>query len=380
MPRPVPPPPPQPSADETELAVAYLRRVVAVAVLFFTAWALLAYRPDSPLGAYGRKSSQSWMLQAARDIDEAQLRAHPTGRVVWLVGSSILREGFDADLINTQLESRQLPWRVAKFGQDRGATVLANGLLPHLPIREGDVVVHNVAAQNFRSDWLAWTDIPMVRLSRLLAPGEMWSLPELSLPDRLEQASAVPFGFWRWHDETRRGVTAWLTHLPFGQTPQLPKAGYHLRFHNYERGRAFRRGVPKREFAVNGLPDGILDFTDAQVNAAALHDMRAFVARTGADLRLLEIPPSAFAQWRLQNADHRAAWDEWVMAQPERVHAPQLPDADYYDRRHPNFRGRATLSMWLVDWLASDLPTGERQRPPEDSVKIWPWPGPQPEP
>jgi len=378
MPRPVPPPPPQPSAEETVLAVAYVRRVVAMAVVVFFAWALTAYGPQSTLGAYGRSSSQSWMLHAAHQLDESELRAHPTGRVVWLVGSSILREAFDADAINAALAEQEQPWRVVKFGQDRGATALAKGLLPKLPIREGDLVVHNVAAQNFRSDWLAWTNIPMVRLSRMLPPAQMWSLGEISLPERLEQASAFPPSFWRWHDETRRGLTKWLTHLVRGEVPKMPKAGYHLRFHTYERGRAFRRGIPKREFEVNGLPKGILDFSNDQVNAAALAPMRDYVTRQGATFQLLEVPPSVYAQWRLQDAQHRAAWDSWLAQQPEVVFAPQLPDADFYDRRHPNFRGREALSHWLVDWLTHDQPRGARDRPSEASVVDWPWPTPQP--
>jgi len=373
MPRPVPPPPPQPSADETVAAVAYLRRVVTVGVLFFVAWVMVGYGPDHPIGRYGRSSAQSWMVWGALNLDEAALRSHPGEKVVWLVGSSIMREGVDTDTANELLAARGSEWRVAKFCQNRGATVLAAGLIPRLPIREGDVVVHNVAVQNFRSDWLDWTGIPMNRLSRMLSPGEMWALAELPLPDRLEQAAAMPPDFWRWHDETRRGITEFITHLPFGELPKAPGPKVHFRFHTYERGRAFRRGVPKRELEVNGLEEGIVDFSHNQVNAAALAPMRSRVARAGATFRLLDIPPSAYAQWRLQGPITRGQWDDWRSEQPELAYGPQLPDADFYDRRHPNFRGRATFTTWLVDWIEADMPRGEPTRPPEDTIDPWPW-------
>jgi len=373
MPRPVPPPPPQPSADETRLAVTYLHKVVWVGVLFFFAWAWAGYGPAHPLGDYGRVSAQSWMRYGARTLDERALRSHEGGKVVWLVGSSILREAIDADAANQTLAEAGSPWRVAKFSQDRGATALANGLLGYLPIREGDLVLHNVAVQNFRSDWLAWTDIPMKRLSRVLSYGDMWHLTELPLPERIEQAAAVPLDFWRWHDETRRGITELLIHLPTGEWPTPAASRYHFRFHSYERGRAFRKRVPTKEFEVNGLEDGIVDFSSDQLNAAAIAPMRQQVADAGALLRLLDIPPSAFAQWRLQGPETRAAWDTWREAQPDLVYAPQLPEADFYDRRHPNFRGRETLTRWLVEWLESDMPAGSPTRPPESVVEEWPW-------
>lgn len=379
MPRPVPPPPPQPSPEETAVAVAYLRRVVAVGLLFFAAWVLIGYGPRSPIGIYGRKGSQGWMRMAAQDLDEEALRAHRGGRLVWLVGSSILREGIDADAANAALEAQDSTFRVVKFGQDRGATLLAAGLLRHLPIREDDVVVHNVAVQNFRSDWLAWTEIPPTRLSQVLTPGELWGLTELPVQERIEQAAAMPPRFWRWHDETRVGLERWLVALATLDAPGRMEPGYHLRFHRYERGRAFRNGIPPRELDVNGLPEGIVDFSDAQVNAAALTRMRAHVADKGAELRLLDIPPSSFAQWRHQGPQTRAAWDAWRAAQPELVYGPQLDDADYYDRRHPNFRGRAVLTDWLVSWLDSGMPQGTAHRPPEDTVEAWPWPDPPPE-
>ena len=373
MPRPVPPPPPQPSADETVRAVAYLHRVVLAAVLFFAAWVAVGYGPDHPIGQYGRVSAQSWMRWGAATLDESELRTHPGGKVVWLVGSSILREAIDADAANAALAAQGSEWRVAKFSQDRGATALAGGLLRYLPVRSGDVVVHNVAVQNFRSDWLAWTDIPMSRLARVLSPAEMWGLAEQPLPARLEQAAAFPPRFWRWHDETRRGITAFITHLIVGEWPAPARPRFHFSFHTYERGRAFRNKIPTREFAVNGLEEGIVDFSDSQVNAAAIQPMRDHVREAGATLHLLDLPPSAWAQWNLQGPQTRAAWDTWRAAQAELVYGPQLPEADFYDRRHPNFRGRATLTAWLVDWLESGRPAGVATRPSEDQAEAWPW-------
>jgi hypothetical protein len=380
MPRPTPPPPPQPSVDETVLAVAYLRRVVAVGLGFFLAWTALAYGPDSAIGRYGRTSAQSWMRHAVQRLDEPLARSHAGGRIVWLVGSSILREGFDAEAINAELSVRESPYRVLKFGQDRGAGLLAAGLVRRLPVREGDVVVHNVSVQNFRSDWLAWTGIPTDRLSRILSPLELWQLSSIPVQDRLEQAAAWPPRFWAWHEETQEGLTRWWLGLASFTAPRRFRAGYHLRFHTYERGRAFRKGLPPRELATNGLEDGIIRFDPDQVNVVGIDRMRQLVSDRGAELRLLDVPPSDFAQWRLQGPQTRADWDRWRAEQPELVYGPQLDGADYYDRRHPNFRGRAVLSAWLVEWLDGGMPAGHPVRPPESSVREWPWPERPPPP
>lgn len=356
-------------------AVAYLRVTVLVGVLFFVAWAGLAYGPDSGMATWGRKSSQSWMVRKADALDEQALRAHPGGRVVWLVGSSILRESLDIDVVNAGLEAADSPWRVAQFSQGRGAAGLASGMVRRLPIRENDVVVHNIAVQNYRADWLDWTGLPADRMSRMLSPGELWQTREWSLQDRLEQVVAVPWDYWRWHGETMEGLVRWGEHLVVGRTPRPKRPGVYYRYYRWERAGVFKDGPPAWEVERNLLTAGVVDLSARQFNVQGLERLRDYCEDTGAPLVLLDIPPSAFAQWRLETAEVRALWDDWTAAQPELVVAPQLPERDFYDRRHPNFRGREKLSAWLVDWIeAGPGPgPGSRVRPPESQVDPYPW-------
>lgn len=375
MPRPIPPPPPQPSADETVRAVAYLRATVAVGVVFFGAWASLAYGPDSWISKWGRKSSQSWMVAKVETLDEAALRTHDGERVVWLVGSSILRESLDIAALNTSLAEANSVWRVAQFSQGRGAAGLASGMVQRLPIQKDDLVVHNIAVQNYRVDWLSWTGLPADRMSRMLEPADLWHTREWSVQDRLEQGVAVPWNYWRWHAETMEGLIRWGEHLFEGRAPSPKRPGVYYRYYRWERAGAFQQGPPSWEVERNRLTEEVVDLSPRQFNMQGLERLRAHCARVGAPLVLLDIPPSAFAQWRLESAGVREAWDDWTAAQPELVIAPQLEERDFYDRRHPNFRGREKLTAWLVGWLEDGLARGPlpRHRPVESTVMDYPW-------
>lgn len=373
MPRPIPPPPPQPSAEETVHAVRYLRKVVAVGLLFFLVWSQVAYGPASFMAPYGRDSSQSWMIHKVSRIVPAQLRAHDGGHIVWLVGSSILRESLDMVVVNEALEQRGSEYRVKMFCQGRGAAGTASGMVKHLPIEPGDLVIHNVAVQNMRADWLGWTGLPATRMSRMLTPAELWDIHELSLAERLEQAAAVPWNFWRWHDDTRNGLTRWIVALAEGDTPRRKAPGIFNRYSKQERAKIFAEGVPDWEIDRNKLTEDVIDFSDQQFNMQGLARLRAHVSKSDVELVLFDIPPSAYAQWRLESPEVRQTWLEWRSAQPEMVHLPQLPDSHFYDRRHPNFRGREVLSTWLVDWLTEGRPQGSPSIPPESAAIDYPW-------
>jgi len=375
MPRPIPPPPPQPSADETARAVAYLRATVAVGVVFFLAWAGLAYGPDSWMSKWGRKSSQSWMVAKAETLDEAALRSHDGGRVVWLVGSSVLRESLDIAAVNASLQESSSVWRVAQFSQGRGAAGLASGMAQRLPIREDDLVVHNIAVQNYRADWLSWTGLPADRMSRMLGPADLWDTREWSVQDRLEQGVAVPWNFWRWHTDTMDGLVRWGESLVVGRTPRAKRPGVYYRFHRWERAGVFKHGPPSWEVERNLLTEDVVDLSPRQFNMQGLERLRGHCDTIGVPLVLLDIPPSAFAQWRLETPGVWAVWEAWTVAQPELVIAPQLEERDFYDRRHPNFRGRKKLSRWLVEWLEDGVARGPlpRHRAPESAVDDYPW-------
>ncbi len=365
--------PPLPDPAETALAVRYLRRIVWVGVLLFVAYSAALYQPNGALSPWGRDSSQSWMVQKVQQLDTERVRAHPGGRVVWLVGSSILRESFDIEVVNAGLAARNSPWRVETFSQGRGAGMLAYGMVKQLPVQPGDLVVHNVALQNLRNDWLTWTGLPAARVSRMLSPADQWALGATSLPERLEQGVAVPWNFYRWHDDVMDGFIRWGLALAWGTTPRKRRPGVFFRYNRMERAAIFRDGVPSWEVERNLLTEENIDFSDAQVNMQGMLRLREWCAEQNVDVRIFNIPPSAYAQTYLETPGVHARWAEWTEAQQDIVFVPQIPDSHYYDRRHPNFRGRDVLSLWLVNWLDGGQPRGERVEPAASDAIAYPW-------
>ena len=124
MPKPIPPPPPLPTLEETQVGLSFLRRVVVIGLAVFFLWTLL-YQQTSILVEYGRDNSIAWTVWKAEVFDEQAYRTEKDHKMVWLVGSSILRESFDEKELNQKLEEADIPVRVAKFGMDRGAAGLS---------------------------------------------------------------------------------------------------------------------------------------------------------------------------------------------------------------------------------------------------------------
>jgi hypothetical protein len=67
---------------------------------------------------------------------------------------------------------------------------LMQAVLARLPVQPGDLVIHNVALENFRADWISWTRLPMTTAGKLLPPGALWAVDDRPLPHKLEQAAA----------------------------------------------------------------------------------------------------------------------------------------------------------------------------------------------
>lgn len=351
MPRPVPPPPPQPSVEETREAVRLLRRILLVMIALFVAYSQL-YRVDGFFVRYGRESTPSWMLWKASRLNEERLRAHPGGRVAWLVGNSVLRESFDEAEINRALAERESVWRVSKFGQDRGASGLSTGLLDRLPIRPGDLVVHAVGMENFFRGWLEKTGVPWWHVAMLLPPSAILQIDEYTPAEKLEMVTSVPQDFWAFHDEAMEGWRRWLL-APLYGVPKPRKTHYTLRFHEYElrarfgKGRAFDEEHP---YYIG--PDDTL-LSDAQFNMWGLHRMARTAAARGVPLALIDIQPRVQYQNELMSATARAQWSAWRAEQPDLTVFPPVPDDCYYDMKHPNFRGRELHSAHLVTWLSA---------------------------
>lgn len=326
-----------------------MRLLCAVTALLFLAYAL-TYDVNSFFVRYGRDSTPSWMLWKASHLDEAKLRAHPGGRVAWLVGNSVLRESFDEDAINTALAGEQSPWRVVKFGQDRGASGLATGLLDRLPIQPGDVVVHAVGLENFLQGWISRTGVPWWHISMLLPPSAILEIQEYTPQERLEILLSAPRDFWAFHDEAMEGWRRWLL-APLYGAPKPRKKHYTLRFHEYERRPNFGKGAVFDDEHPFFISADRVDLTDAQFNVWGLHRMQQTCARRGVPMALIDVQPRQQYQSELMSADARALWERWRSEQTDLTVFPTIPDDDYYDMKHPNYRGRAAMSAHLVTWL-----------------------------
>ena len=90
---------------ETRDAARFALGLMALAALFFGVLSL-GYGLRAPFVELGREGTVSWMFWKLDTLDAAALRAHPGGRVMWLVGSSVIRESFDEALVNQGLAER----------------------------------------------------------------------------------------------------------------------------------------------------------------------------------------------------------------------------------------------------------------------------------
>ena len=353
MPKPVPPPPPQPSEEETRAGVRLVGLVAAAAVGLFLLFAL-PYHVRGPMVEYGRDNGGSWARYKLKRMNRKTLREHEGGRIAWLVGSSILRESFDEAMINELLEEQGSAWRVRKFGQTRGASGLAAGVVRRLPVAEGDLVVHNVAMENFRANWIEFTELPGWRLQLWLKPHELWAIEEWSLAERLEELVAVPRHFYTFHEDHMEGLTRWWLWATQWEEkkPKKKRKSFHLTYRTDEVIRNLRTARRKGEDSPYYLSGDRIDLSDTQFNAQGLERMRAFVAEDGAQLALIDVPPRQEYQATFLDEDVRKMWDAWRADQPEIHYFPQQPEDDYYDMKHPNFRGREALSRYFVSWLS----------------------------
>lgn len=370
MPKPIPPPPPQPSVDETRAAVRFLFKVVAGAAAFFGLVAA-SYGPDNFFLPYGRSTAPSWNLHKLERTDVDAMRAHPGGKVAWLVGSSILREAFDEDQINATLAERGSEWRVVKLGMSRGAAGLAAGVLDRVPLQDGDLVVHNVTHANFHRDWVTWTGIPEDLMMYTLPASEFWHIQGWTLADKLEHAAAQPTRFWQWHEDIMDGKAKWFRGLLWwGRAPKRSRPRFHTKFRTRRESTDYieskRRLGPMASIYLT--PD-CCDFSDEQFNMRGLRRMEARVQPTGATLELIHIPARAEYEGDFVHRDAATAWEAWRASVENLSFAPRPDEGGYYDFKHPNFEGRALLSEWLVGWLESDRPRGT------PAALDWPVPG-----
>ena len=347
-------------------AVVFVRGFAVLALLLFMAFAALVHS-DSYFVQYGRQNGVSWNLKMVDTLDETAARAHPGGAILWLVGSSMLRDSFDVKVLNAELVERGSRFRAHKFGQTRGASGISRGVLARLPLAEGDVVLHGIGVGNARREWLGYVDLPDWWLMMMLDAEQIWQIREWSVQNKVEALAARPRAFFAYQGESIRGMNRWLySWLYKGRAPKRPSGRNHTRFMRPGKKGRLETDELETEAIVHrfmGLDD--LDLSPEQFNVQGLEDFRRITAEAGAELVLFEHTGRIAFQEKLVSAEVLARWDDWLDSQPELYRFPQPPENGFYDMQHPGPRGRAMLTAYLADWLDT------RWRvPPIDWVKI----------
>lgn len=351
MPKPIPPPPPQASPEETVRAVRLARGLLACAILMFLGLAA-TYGPDSWLVQVGRNNSSSWALYKLDQLDEDQARAHEGGRVAWLVGSSLVRAAFDEEALNARLEELDAPLRGRKFAMDRGAAGHVIGLLRRLPVAQGDVVVHAVSAEHYRPDWLEFTGLPAWRLRMVLEPSDLWAIQEWTVQDKLEASMLFPADYWSYQDETMMGYErSLLALLSEGRLPRPRRRSIHLRYATVDRAPGYTGDFPEGDQHPRFQSLKSFRPLPGQINLDGLTEMRAWCEERGAQLILVEVPPSPVLREQLQTSALQRAWGVWTARQGVR-RLGSLPEEAYMDEVHPNGQGRALLTEELARLFA----------------------------
>jgi hypothetical protein len=277
-----------------------------------------------------------WRLEAYRERGAFQ----GPERRIWLLGSSILREAVDVDALNLGLAGSG--YRGFKLAFIRGAPALTAGFLDRVPVASGDLVVHGVACDNFVRGWFKRTRLPLAEIGELMPLAEIWAHSDLAWQDKLSLSVAYPRQFYTLHHALRASVSR-----GFKTTP-LPESSDKFRFWTLEYNPGFGPLPPAA--AKRPLAPEDFDWSDAHPNARGLVAMRQKVEARGATLVLVTVPPRpSYVPGRVTKAAW-ARWQVWLEAQGVRRLAA-LPEPDYYDWGHPNYRGRATATAELTAHL-----------------------------
>ena len=230
---------------------------------------------------------------------------------------------------------------------DRGAAGVSFGILKKLEIREGDVLIHNVAPANFRKNWLSWTGLPAYHLMELYEPDDFWKINEWSLADKLEQSSAIPHNFYAHHDAYTMGLTRWWAHLVVLEIPKKKIPRHHTTHRKIEaiEKRKNKPGKKNKDYfsAKN------ISFSQDQINIKGIQRYREVAAEKNVQLILLYLPGSKTYREETLHPKLTEAWNIWSKGQAEFEYFPPLKEMEYYDSKHPNFKGRKIYSRLLVD-------------------------------
>ena len=345
MPKPIPPPPKQPSEEETRLAITWLRNFTVVACLLFFINAQL-YQPDAFFVQYGRNSSQEWAVERIRIIEETKLRSHEQGKIIWLIGSSMMRDAFHEKQVNQDLQDRNSPYRIFKVGMNRGAPGIVAGLMSMIPFREGDKLLVNIHETHFKKEWLTFSELPSYRLMTMYSLSDFWEISEWTLADKLEQSSAIPWNFYTYHESYTKGTTRWLAALTKPKWPKKKRQSYHWTHHPMDKIKKFGRGPDSKDYFDR---DG-LDFSPTQFNMQGLQKIRRTLSDK-IDVYWLYLPCSEIYRSEVQHEYHQEQFVTWAANQDNIIYFPQAPDDAYYDIKHANTKGRDFYHPHLLNWI-----------------------------
>lgn len=326
---------------ETTAAIRLSLGAFAVAAATYLGCGLVV-RPDALSVQVGMRDEYEFVL---RDADHVVRGARP---VVWLVGSSVVRESFDAAIAEDALHARAVDVDVEKFAFNRGTPLFTRALLRHLPVRAGDTVCTSVAEDNFTRGWLHEVDDLDGPARFLLDPIDAWSLPDLSLAERVDLVLAMvpPRSFHRYRDDYMRGLWERGEARWEGRAPRRRE---NVQF------QPFTRGAPQTLLPPDLLHRRIVNDADlvldpAQENWSALLGWLEDVRAQGASPVLLVVPHHPdYGRHFVSDASvtrFNAAIDH--LGAPVWRLEPAGRD-DYADWNHPDDSGRAHYTRALVD-------------------------------
>lgn len=351
MPKPIPPPPPQPSAEETTIAVRWVRSLMLVTCALFFGLSQ-CYHQDAMMLDYGRDDSMDWIIWRAENLDMESKRAHNNGegKIIWMIGSSILRESFDEKWLNDQLEINNSKYRIIKLSMNRGNAGISFGFLKNIELQKDDIVIHNVSMNNFKKDWLEFSTYASSDLMRLLDQKDFWELEEWGVADKLEQASAIPPNFWRYHGTYMDGLTKWFTYGITLDKPRKSRAKHHLTHRRTEFEKNIRTDIESKYYTAK---DGF-DFSEKQFNIHGLTKMESICNEHDVRFILFYIPPRQQYLAEMVHQESREEYEKFLEnLDYDLYYLPQLPENDYYDLTHPNFRGRKSHNEYFLDWVTN---------------------------
>ncbi len=352
--------PPATSVDaaETRRAVRLLAGICAVVVAIYAVIGGLVVRDDATLTAYGRRTHEiEFVSRRAEALDrDAVYGDRP---VLWITGSSITRESFDAEALAARLARAGLDWGVEKYAFDRGAPLFSWAFLDKMDVRPGDHVLTTVGIDNFRTDWLRYHGNTSSHIHYLVPPRKILAVQSLPVAERIDYALAWwlwPRSFWKQRDTFRDGLQEWLVYwfdpVIDHKRPRIVED--HARQPFQTKNAIADFDEIERLKQRNVLPAEDLEPSVGQVNWDALQAWAAEVEAAGATPWVVYVPHNPKYFEHFAGPEVVARFDAAMGTLGDRyVALPQLVEREYMDYRHPNSSGRYRTTRALADVLAA---------------------------